>query len=195
MQPALLVLAHRLEEAQSDTIRGNINIYGTNAFAGNDTIAAPNQPIQLNATGGLSYQWFPGTGLNNNNIPNPIATLGNDQTYYLRASTPEGCESFDTLKIKIYKGPEIYVPGAFTPNGDGNNDVLRTRPVGIQTFEYFIVYNRYGQVIFRSSDPQRGWDGRVQGKEQDTGTYVWMANGVDFLGNKIFRKGSVLLIR
>lgn len=184
-----------VQGCSSDTIRGNINIYGTNAFAGNDTIAAPNQPIQLNATGGLSYQWFPGTGLNNNNIPNPIATLGNDQTYYLRASTPEGCESFDTLKIKIYKGPEIYVPGAFTPNGDGNNDVLRTRPVGIQTFEYFIVYNRYGQVIFRSSDPQRGWDGRVQGKEQDTGTYVWMANGVDFLGNKIFRKGSVLLIR
>lgn len=184
-----------VQGCSSDTIRGNINIYGTNAFAGNDTIAAPNQPIQLNATGGLSYQWFPGTGLNNNNIPNPIATLGNDQTYYLRASTPEGCESFDTLKIKIYKGPEIYVPGAFTPNGDGNNDVLRTRPVGIQTFEYFIVYNRYGQVIFRSSDPQRGWDGRVQGKEQDTGTYVWMAAGVDFLGNKIFRKGSVLLIR
>jgi gliding motility-associated-like protein len=184
-----------VQGCSSDTIRGNINIYGTNAFAGNDTIAAPNQPIQLNATGGLSYQWFPGTGLNNNNIPDPIATLGNDQTYYLRAFTPEGCESFDTLKIIIYKGPEIYVPGAFTPNGDGNNDVLRTRPVGIQTFEYFIVYNRYGQVIFRSSDPQRGWDGRVQGKEQNTGTYVWMAAGVDFLGNKIFRKGTVMLIR
>lgn len=183
------------EGCSSDTISGSINIFGTNVFAGNDTIAAPNQPIQLNATGGLGYQWTPSTGLNFSNIPNPIATLANDQTYYLRAFTPEGCESFDTLQVKIYIGPEIYVPGAFTPNGDGNNDVLRPRPVGIQSFEYFIVYNRYGQVIFRSSDPNRGWDGRVQGKEQDSGTFVWMAAAVDFLGNKIFRKGTTLLIR
>ncbi len=179
----------------SDTITGTINIFSASAFAGNDTIAAPNQPIQLNATGGLSYQWTPGTGLSNTSVPNPIATNSNDQTYFLRAFTPEGCESFDTIQIKIYKGPEIYVPGAFTPNGDGNNDVLRTRPVGIRTFEYFMLYNRYGQLIYRSSDPLRGWDGRAQGKEQDSGTYVWMASGVDFLGNKIFRKGTVLLIR
>jgi gliding motility-associated-like protein len=192
---AVKLVAVSVEGCASDTLVGNINIYGTNAFAGNDTTAAPNQPIQLNATGGLSYQWSPPIGLNNVNIPDPIATISNDQTYYLRAFTPEGCESFDTLQVKIYKGPEIYVPGAFTPNGDGNNDVLRTRPIGIQTFEYFIVYNRYGQVIFRSSNPLMGWDGRVQGKEQNTGTYVWMASAIDFLGNKIFRKGTVLLIR
>jgi gliding motility-associated-like protein len=183
------------EGCSSDTLYRNINIYGTNAFAGNDTVAAPNQPIQLNATGGLSYQWWPSTGLSNVNIPDPIATISNDQTYYLRGFTPEGCESFDTLQIKIYKGPEIYVPRAFTPNGDGNNDVLRTKAVGIRTFEYFMVYNRYGQVIFRSNNPLMGWDGRVQGKEQNTGTYVWMASAVDFLGNKIFRKGTILLIR
>ncbi|MEX0635320.1 MAG: PKD domain-containing protein, partial [Ferruginibacter sp.] len=55
----------------SDTITGAINIFGTNAFAGNDTIAATNQPIQLNATGGLSYQWTPSVGLSNTSIPNP----------------------------------------------------------------------------------------------------------------------------
>jgi gliding motility-associated-like protein len=183
------------EGCSSDTLKDTINIYGTDAFAGNDTIAAANQPIQLNATGGLSYEWSPFTGLSATDIFNPIAVNPTDQTYYLRAFTPEGCESFDTIHIKIYKGPEIYVPGGFTPNGDGNNDLLRATPVGIKTFEYFMLYNRYGQPVFKTSDYRLGWNGKLSGKDQDSGTYVWMAAAIDFRGNKIFRKGTVLLIR
>jgi gliding motility-associated-like protein len=179
----------------SDTLQDIINIYGTNAFAGNDTIAAANQPVQLNASGGLSYEWTPLTGLSAANIPNPVATNATDRSYYLKAFTPEGCESYDTIKIKIYKCPEIYVPGAFTPNGDGKNDLLRAIPVGISSFEYLAVYNRYGQLIFKTSDYNSGWDGKVNGKEQDTGNYVWLAAAIDFRGNKIFRKGTVLIIR
>ncbi|MFT3979991.1 MAG: PKD domain-containing protein [Ferruginibacter sp.] len=183
------------EGCHSDTISSPITIYGTDAFAGNDVVAAPNQPVQLNATGGISYQWSPSTGLNASNIANPIAINSTDRTYYLRAYTPEGCESFDTLLIKIYKGPEIYVPTAFTPNGDGRNDVLKPIAVGISAFEYFAVYNRYGELVFKSNDPGRGWDGRVKGKDQNTGSFVWMVSGTDYLGNKIFKKGTVLLIR
>lgn len=184
-----------VQGCSSDTIRGSINIYGTNAFAGNDIIAAANQPVQLNASGGLSYEWSPFVGLSATNIPNPVATNNIDRSYNLRAFTPEGCESYDTINIKIYKGPEIYVPGAFTPNGDGTNDLLKAIPVGISKVEYFMIYNRYGQLIFRTNDYSKGWDGRINGKDQDTGNYVWMAAAVDFLGNKIFKKGTVLLIR
>lgn len=183
------------EGCSTDTVPGTIIIYGTDAFAGNDIIAAANQPIQLNATGGLSYQWTPSAGLNASNIPNPVAINSTDRTYYLRVFTPEGCESFDTINIKIYKGPEIYVPTAFTPNGDGRNDLLKPIAVGITVFEYFVIYNRYGQVVYKSSDPNAGWDGRVKGMEQQTGNFVWMVSGTDFRGNKIYRKGSVLLIR
>jgi len=179
----------------SDTIRDTITIYGTNAFAGNDIIAAANQPVQLNASGGLSYQWLPPVGLSAGNIANPVATNAADRSYFLKAFTPEGCESFDTINIKIYKGPEIYVAGAFTPNGDTKNDILKALPVGISSFDYFMVYNRYGQMIFRTNDHTRGWDGRVKGKDQDTGSFIWMAAATDFRGNKIFRKGTVLLIR
>jgi gliding motility-associated-like protein len=179
----------------SDTIRDVITIYGTNAFAGNDIIAAANQPVQLNASGGLSYQWLPPVGLNANDIANPVATNATDRSYFLKAFTPEGCESFDTINIKIYKGPEIYVPSAFTPNGDSQNDILKALPVGISSFDYFILYNRYGQVIFRTNDYTKGWDGRVKGKEQDTGSFIWIAAATDFRGNKIVRKGTVLLIR
>ena len=113
----------------------------------------------------------------------------------MKAFTPEGCASYDTLTIKIYKGPEIYVPTAFTPNRDGLNDVLKPTTVGITQFDYFAVYNRYGKLIFKSSDAAKGWDGRINGMEQNTGSYIWMVSGVDYKGNKIFKKGSVVLIR
>lgn len=183
------------EGCSTDTLQRPINIYGTDAFAGNDIIAAAGQPIQLNATGGISYEWTPSTGLSATDIANPVANNMVDRTYYLRAFTPEGCESFDTISIKIYKGPDIYVPTAFTPNGDGRNDVLRPVAVGISIFDYFAVYNRYGQLVFKSSNPNTGWDGKVKGGDQQTGSFVWMVSGTDFRGNKIFKKGSVLLIR
>ncbi|RYD82967.1 MAG: PKD domain-containing protein [Sphingobacteriales bacterium] len=184
-----------VEGCSSDTIEAPINIYGTDAFAGNDIIAAASQPVQLNATGGLSYAWTPSAGLTASDISNPVATNVTDRTYYLRAFTPEGCESYDTINIKIYKGPDIYVPTAFTPNGDGRNDVLKPITVGITVFDYFAVYNRLGQLVFKSNDSNKGWDGRVKGLEQQTGNFVWMVSGTDFRGNKIFKKGSVLLIR
>lgn len=183
------------EGCPSDTLQKNITIYGTNANAGRDTIAAAGQPIQLQAGGGLSYSWSPASGLNNASIKNPVATNLQDKTYYLKAFTPEGCASYDTLNIKVYLGPEIYVPTAFTPNRDGLNDVLKPIAVGIAQFDYFTVYNRYGQVIFKANNATKGWDGRINGKEQNTGTYIWMVAGTDYRGNKIFRKGSVLLIR
>jgi gliding motility-associated-like protein len=183
------------EGCSSDTLQDVINIYGTNAFAGNDTLAAANQPVQLNASGGLSYEWWPLTGLSDGNISNPVAINSIDRSYYLRAFTPEGCESFDTITIKIYKGPEIYVPGAFTPNNDGINDILKAIPAGISSFGYFVIYNRYGQKVFFTTDYNKGWDGKIKGKEQETGNFVWVVSAVDFTGKKIFRKGTVLLIR
>ncbi len=178
----------------SDTIKNIINIYGSNASAGNDTIAAPLQPIQLHAVGGLSYQWIPSTGLSNPNIADPVAVLTKDQTYILKAFTPEGCETFDTLTIKIYKGPDIYVPTAFSPNNDGINDILKAIPIGITQFNFFKIYNRWGQEVFNTNDYKKGWDGRYKGL-QLTGVYVWVTSGIDFNGNLIIRKGTVMLVK
>ena len=170
-------------------------IYGTEVFAGNDTIAAPNQPIQLQATGGLTYQWSPSFGLSNPTISNPIATNDGDQTYLLTASTPLGCQTYDRITIKVIAGPQLYLPTAFSPNGDGLNDVFKVIPVGIATFDYFTVYNRYGKIIFFTKKEGQGWDGTVKGNPQAAGTYVWIVAGTDYKGNKIVRKGTVLLVR
>ncbi len=184
-----------LEGCSSDTLEAPVTIYGTDAFAGNDTLTAAMHPVQLRATGGLSYEWTPAIGLSATDIPDPVAINDVDRTYYLKVYTPEGCESYDTITITIYKGPDIYVPTAFTPNNDGKNDMFKTTPVGIDVFEYLAVYNRYGNLVFKTNDYTKGWDGKMNGKEQNSGVYVWMVSGIDFNGNRVFRKGTVTLIR
>ena len=169
-------------------------------FAGNDTLAAINQPIQLRAVelsnaGVTQYQWTPAASLDNPNIANPIATLGADEHFIVTGTTPEGCEGKDDIIIKVYKGPDIYVPTAFTPNNDGRNDVLKAIPVGIKQFKYLVLYNRWGQAVFRTEDYSRGWDGTIKGVAEPTGTYIWVTEGIDYKGNLISRKGVVTLIR
>ena len=179
----------------SGTLQKNIIIYSTHAFAGNDTIAAAGQPVQLHATGGINYTWTPATGLNNPNITDPVAILSTTQTFTVKAFTPQGCESFDDVTVKIYKGPDIYLPNAFTPNGDGLNDLYRGIPVGIQQFHFLKVFNRYGELVFYSTDHRRGWDGLWKGKKQEAGVFVVIASGADFRGNPVNKKQSFVLIR
>jgi gliding motility-associated-like protein len=165
------------------------------AYAGNDTIVTINQPLQLNASGGTSYIWSPPTGLNDAQIANPIAILQNHQTYQLTAITPEGCSGSTTINIKVFKGPEIYVAGAFTPNADGQNDVLFAIPAGIKKFTYFKIYNRWGKEVFTTTDYRMGWNGRLLERDQPTDTYIWMASAEDINGRVLFRKGTVVLVR
>lgn len=179
----------------ADTLEKDIIIYGTNAFAGNDTIAAAGQPVQLHATGGLSYTWSPANLLNDAFSATPIAVLNNTQIFTLKAATPEGCESYDDVEVKIYKGPDIYLPNAFTPNGDSRNDIFRGIPVGLQEFNYLKIYNRWGQLVFNTSDYRNGWDGNWLGQKQPGGVYVVMVKGKDYKGNIIEKKATVMLIR
>jgi gliding motility-associated-like protein len=168
-------------------------------FAGNDTIVALNLPHQLNVielsnAGVVSYEWTNPYKLNFSTIYNPRATLDKDYEYYVTGKTINNCEGRDTIKIKVIKGPELYVPSAFTPNGDTKNDVLRPICIGIKTLRYFRVYNRFGEVVFETSSIRKGWNGVFKGKLQNTGTFVWVAEAEDILGRIILRKGTSTLI-
>jgi gliding motility-associated-like protein len=166
------------------------------AFAGNDTAVVVGQPLQLNASGGTGYRWTPTTNLTNPNIRNPVANLTEDFQYSVRVNTPEGCFAFDTIKIRVFKtAPDIFVPTAFTPNNDKVNDQLIPIPVGISTFDYFRVYNRYGELVFSTTETGKGWDGKINGKEQGTASFAWYVRGTDYTGKVIFKKGTSTLIR
>lgn len=172
-------------------------------FAGNDTSIVAGQPLQLNATvddpDANLLTWTPATGLNFTNIKNPVASLGSmtdSITYLLRAENAAGCYGADSLTVAVFKtGTNLFVPTAFTPNGDGMNDRLYPICVGIKRLVFFRVYDRWGKLVFATNQIGSGWDGRVQGKEQATGGFVYLAEGIDYTGKAIFSKGSVLLIR
>jgi gliding motility-associated-like protein len=154
-----------------------------------------NQPIQLHATGGPNYEWVPHDFLNEAFIESPVATLPKDQVYILTVKNDDGCEAKDTLSIKVYEHLEVYVPSAFTPNGDGRNDVLHIIAPGLKELSYFRVYDRWGQIAFETKDLLKGWDGRVKRQLPATGVYVWIMKGVNYLGNLVERRGTVTLIR
>jgi gliding motility-associated-like protein len=165
-----------------------------------DTVIAINQPLQLNAvdidnSGFDTYLWTPSFGLNDPFIKDPVAILDRDMVYQLLAATPNDCKGTAVINIKVYKGPEIYVPSAFTPDGDGLNDIIRPVVVGMKEFHYFKIFNRWGQMVFTSANPHSGWNGKISGTEQGTNTFVWIAEAVDFNGNLVKRKGTVTLIR
>lgn len=180
---------------RSDIVTKNITIFDAAAFAGNDTAIIINEPFQLNGTGGLTYEWTPPAGLNNPRIPNPVATLAQDKQYVVKVTTARGCIGYDSINIRVFLAPEIYVPKAFSPNSDGLNDLLKAIPVAIRDFKHFSVYSRYGELVFTTTIPSKGWDGMYNGRKQNNAAFVWYASGVGFNGQLVFRKGSVVLIR
>ncbi|MBL7729906.1 MAG: gliding motility-associated C-terminal domain-containing protein, partial [Chitinophagaceae bacterium] len=132
-------------------------------------------------------------------VHNPIGVYGaniDSVRYKVIVRDAIGCADSAFVTVRIFKTqPSIFVPTAFTPNGDGLNDVVRPIAVGMRRIVYFSVYNRWGQLVFTTSVNKHGWDGRVNGRLQNSGVFVWMVSAEDYLGKPYFLKGTVALIR
>ncbi len=138
--------------------------------------------------------------------PQPVTTDANGDAFIQLTSTTPGDVlvtatiggkpiTFGSPARVQFAAINIYVPRVFSPNGDGVNDVLKPILVGITTFHYFSVYNRWGNLIFTSQDPNQGWDGTFKGVPQPVETYLWIAEGIDLNGKKIVAKGMTSLVR
>ena len=163
-----------------------------------NVLAVKNKATPLSArfiANGYSYLWMPSTGLNNGAIQKPVFNASQEQLYRVRLTSPGGCITMDTVKVSVYDSSDIFVPKAFSPNKDGKNDLLQPFLVNITTLKYFRVYNRWGQLMFQSTDSRQGWDGMYNYKPQPLETYTWIAEGIDGNGTTIFRKGQTVLIR
>lgn len=163
-----------------------------------NVLAVKNKATQLSArfiANGYTYLWMPSTGLNNGALQKPIFNESNEQLYRIRLTSASGCITMDTVKVSVYDSSDIFVPKAFSPNKDGKNDLLQPFLVNITTLKFFRVYNRWGQLMFQSSDSKQGWDGMYNYKPQPLETYTWIAEGIDGNGTTIFRKGQTVLIR
>jgi gliding motility-associated-like protein len=91
--------------------------------------------------------------------------------------------------------PEIFIPDAFTPNGDGLNEIFKPTMAGLRSLTFFRIYNRWGQLLFETTQPNTGWNGKFKGDEQPNGAYVYTVQAIDYLGEIINKKGTFVLIR
>ncbi len=182
-------------KAVKDTVSVKV-IPPLNVRTNRDTTVVEGQPIKLQATGATTYQWEPQRWLSSYNIPAPTALPEGNITYIVTGTDINGCKGTDSVNFIVYKvDPDMYVPTAFTPDNDGLNDDIKPILLGMKSLNYFKVYNRFGQLVFSTTEIGKGWDGVFNGKPQPQSTFVWTAEGTTFKGQVKQKKGYVILIR
>lgn len=161
-----------------------------------DTLITIGASIQLSATvspAGTPFQWSPAEKLVNPSSLTPFTVALNDSvTFTITAETQKGCKSAATAVVKA--GRPLFMPSAFTPNGDLVNDFFRI-PAGVTlNLQEFSIFNRWGKKVFTTNNISQGWDGTFGGTKADAGVYVYFIKGTDTNG-QVFIKGSLVLIR
>ena len=181
----------------ADTVTKVIDVERFRPFAGNDTIIVKGEYIYFNATGGDVYTWTPSRYLNHTMISNPIGYYPDTTRldYIVHIASEAGCEGDDTINVWVVGQSAVFVPSAFSPNGDGRNDILRPIGIGFRNINYFRVFNRWGQPVFYGTHFNEGWDGSYQGHTADIGTYYWVLSITDRFGNEQKLKGDAALIK
>lgn len=147
---------------------------------------------------GYSYQWLPPGGLASPNSSNTTASPDVTTTYLITATDPNGCTATDSVTIQVTKvicdEPEIFVPNAFTPNNDQQNDMLYVRGNSIETMQ-LLIFNRWGEKVFESNQPSTGWDGTYRGRPVTPDVYVYYLEAVCYNKSTFRKKGNITLIR
>ncbi len=145
---------------------------------------------------GVTYYWTPQTGLSCVDCPNPVASPVVTTDYIVHFTDTANCfPKTLTVHIDVDQTYTIAVPSGFTPNGDGNNDVIKVRGWGLQELYAFRIYNRWGEKLFETNDFDIGWDGTYKGKPQGVETYAYVVEALTFDGRKVTGKGYISLIR
>jgi gliding motility-associated-like protein len=163
-----------------------------------DTLFEPGS-VQLEATidADYSYLWSPGQGLSNIIISNPVARVDSTITYELTVTDENGCSNTAEITLRVFTeciSPYIYVPNAFSPNGDLLNDGLFVRGNSIDEL-HFVIYNRWGEKVFETRDQSIPWDGTYKGKPLSPDVYAYYLEVRCFNGETYFEKGNISLIR
>jgi gliding motility-associated-like protein len=161
--------------------------------AGSDRVVLTGGSATLNSTAegeNITHQWSPPTGISDINDLHPVVTPAADTRYTLSATSAYGCTSQDDMLVKVVAG--IFVPTAFTPNGDGKNDTW-TIPYLDPSFEATVsVFNRWGQRVYHSYATTVSWDGKLNGLPQAPGAYIYY---ITFKTSPLKLKGMVTIIR
>ncbi|MES2773005.1 MAG: gliding motility-associated C-terminal domain-containing protein [Bacteroidota bacterium] len=151
----------------------------------------------LSASGGLNYLWWPASSLSDSTTSSPVASPNFTTTYHVRATNSAGCIKEDSIIVLVNKNDianGFQLPTAFTPNGDGLNDCFGVRTWGNVTNLKLEIYDRWGRLIFVTTNPAQCWDGNDKAVQLVTGAFIYQV-AADTNCGRVFRKGTVMLIR
>tara|TARA_Y100000589_G_scaffold332313_1_gene391629 strand:+ start:1486 stop:5259 length:3774 start_codon:yes stop_codon:yes gene_type:complete len=148
---------------------------------------------------GYNYIWSPSTSLDNFTNQNPIASPLTNTTYHVIISNGH-CEKNDSITILvnelICEPPEIFIPNAFSPNGDNYNEILKVRGNYISPENFVLrIFDRLGNLVFETENPNDGWDGYYNDKPCDPGVFVYYLNLDCIDGQSYFKKGNITLLK
>jgi gliding motility-associated-like protein len=169
-----------------------------------NVVATANVPVQLmarNLGAGYTYSWDPTVGLNNYTTYNPIFNYDRQTEYKITITSAQGCQVVDTLLVVLADqlppliNAGIFVPKAWSPNGDSHNDRLFPMTNNLRELKYFRIYNRWGELVFQTNMLGQGWDGIYKGKPQVMDTYTWTAEAIGMDGRYYKSAGNSILLR
>lgn len=142
-----------------------------------------------------TYEWFPAQYIDNIFSLTPTVNPPTDLTYYLRVTNTDRCVDIDTVNVRIGCS-ELTLPNAFAPaNGAGAPNRFGLLNKQIVQLNYFRIFDRWGKLVFSTSDITKQWDGTIGGDPAPFGVYVWTADGFCASGERLNRSGNVTLMR
>lgn len=164
--------------------------------AGEDETIYESESVTLTAISTANtYSWQPEASLDDPNSSKPVASPTATTTYTITVTDLNGCTASDTIVVYVIPDDAyIYVPNAFSPNGDGINDKLEYFAKNIQSID-FKIYNRWGQLLYQSNVPGDFWNGTYKRLPQDIGVYVYVVQAVSKGGKSISLSGNFTLLR
>lgn len=165
-----------------------------NAFAGQDVTIGLGDSIQLEATGVAitTWNWSPGSELNDSTIFNPIASPIDSTAFILTVYDINGCIDTDTLLVNVIPISDFFIPNLFSPNGDGSNDFWEIPKLPYYPNTLVTIINREGMEVYRNANYDNSWDGKYDGKELPEATYYYY---IKLATNDKVYKGAVTILR
>ncbi len=160
-----------------------------------DTTVKAGQRVLYYATGGATYNWMRPFNLSSASGAAVVATANESREIIVTGIDTAGCQGSDTAQLRVDFRNTVFIPSAFTPNSDGNNDVFGIRNLTTQKVAEFRVFNRWGVEVFSTNNAAQGWDGTYKGELQPTGEYGYLIRLAAPDGVAETYTGTVTLIR
>jgi len=187
-----------ITDANGCTTLSTVNVGSSgsaNAQAGSDVTITVGQTALLSGSGGGTYSWSPSSSLDCDTCQMPMASPTITTTYVLTVTDASGCTDVDTVVVYVdIACGDIFLPNAFSPNNDGQNDVYYVRGNCIASLQ-FEIYNRWGELVFSTDRTSQGWDGTWRGQPCETAVFTYFIRATLLDGTDYEDEGNISLIK